>query len=411
MISVDLSRTGTAADPELKEQILSIADDLFEGGQEMADWVGWPALVDQALVEEIRETAEYYRNKCSLFIVCGIGGSYLGAKAVIDIIGHQEGSPEVVFAGNSLCGEYHESVLRKMHSNITCLCVISKSGGTLEPTIAYQVFKQEMEKVYGEEELKKRICVITGPQASPLRVEAEERGFRIFEIPEGIGGRYSVLTPVGLLPIAVAGVDIGELVNGAVALSSRRYWAEEGYRYAAARFELMKTKTIEIFEYFSPRMVHLGEWLKQLCGESEGKEGKGIFPVSLLLSTDLHSMGQYLQEGRQIFFETVFDVEQWPDDIHIPDYEGGQAGGMTMNEVNRCVCESMILAHSKADIPIAVIRVPQADEYHVGQLIYFFEMTVAITGRLMGVDPFNQPGVEKYKQELKQLLAQKNRRD
>ena len=408
MISVDLSRLSLQEDDEVRERISRITDELFDGvnGEKdrMAGWVDWPELVDRTLVDEICAMAESFRNICSLFIVCGIGGSYLGAKAVIDIIGQKEDCPEVVFAGNSLCGEYHESVLRKMRHNTTCLCCISKSGGTLEPTVAYHVIKKEMEKVYGADELKKRICVITGPQRSQLRIEAEEKQFRILEVPEGVGGRYSVLTPVGLLPIAVAGIDIVELINGAVALSSRRYWKIDGYRYAMARYFLMQTKMIEIFEYFSPRMVHFGEWLKQLCGESEGKEGKGIFPVSLLFSTDLHSMGQYLQEGRQVFFETVIDVEQWPDDILIPYYEGGEAGGMTMNQVNHCVCESMIRAHSKADIPIIVLNVPQADEYHVGQLIYFFEMTVAITGRLMGVDPFNQPGVEKYKQELKALL-------
>lgn len=404
MISVDLSKTNVTEDTETKKRIEEITLELFSGNDSMAGWAGWPGLVDREMIEDIRKAADYYRDKCSMFIVTGIGGSYLGAKAVIDIIGRDESCPEVVFAGNNLSGEYHSEIIRKMRVNTTCLCCISKSGGTLEPSIAYNVLKREMERIYGENEVRKRICVITGEQNSPLRKEAEAEGYKIFSIPDNIGGRYSVLTPVGLLPIAVAGIDIGELVNGAAALENRRYWREDGYRYAAARFSLMQTKTIEIFEYFTPRLKYLGEWLKQLCGESEGKEGKGIFPVSLLLSTDLHSMGQYLQEGRQIFYETVIDVQKWDNDITIPYYEGGKACGMTMNEVNHAVCESMIRAHSKAGIPIVVIRVPKADEYHVGQLIYFFEMTVAVTGRLMGVDPFNQPGVEKYKQELHKLL-------
>ncbi len=404
MLRVDLERAAVP-DPEKRQaRAADIVTGLFQNKDPMTGWVHWPAEIDDELVQRICRTAEQLKAKCSLFLVAGIGGSYLGARAVIDALGNHPDWPEVVFVGNSLCGPYHQSVLRMMKNRDTCLCCISKSGGSLEPTVAYHVVKREMQKKYSPEELQQRILIVTGPQQSPLRREAEENGYEIFEIPTEIGGRFSVLTSVGLLPIAAAGIDIRALLKGAASLCDESYWKTEGFRYAAARYSLMEAKSIEAFEMFSPSLRYFGEWIKQLTGESEGKDGRGLFPVSLQLSTDLHSLGQYLQEGRPIIFETVLDVEEWEEDVDIPVYEGGRASGMTMNQVNRLVCESMIRAHSKEGTPVIVIRIPQLDEEHLGALIYFFEMSVAITGRLMGVNPFDQPGVEKYKRELNALL-------
>jgi len=277
----------------------------------------------------------------------------------------------------------------------------------MESRLAFSILKDWMYAKYGREETAKRIIAITDPANGILREETDREGYVNFEIPGNIGGRYSAFTPGIMFPLAVAGVDIRQLLEGAKKISKDSLFWKEGLKYAAARYALYEAgKNVEIFEYYDPSLRLIGEWCKQLFGESEGKEGKGLFPASLTFSTDLHSMGQFLQEGHQIFFETVINVMNRNEDVRIPESAGSELAGRSLNDINAMAVKGVMKAHAKAGIPMIRIDVEEMSEDSLGQLLYFFMMSAAVTGKLMGIDPFNQPGVEDYKQEIRNLLGQ-----
>ncbi len=387
---------------------LLVSSDTSHLGAEFKGWATLPSSSDRELAEAIRQTAEEISNKCSLFVVIGIGGSFLGAKAVIDALnGSREGFPEVVFAGYNMNGAYLNKLKKRITGESTSLCVISKSGRTVEPLLAYAILKDLMFAKYGYQEARNRIFVITDEKNGDLRPDAFENRFRSFVIPDNIGGRYSVLTPVGLLPIAVAGHDIEALVNGAMKIETSD-WSANGtlLDYAVNRTILQEeNKVLEIFEYFEGNLRYFGEWLKQLFGETEGKEGRGAYPVCQFFSRDLHSLGQFLQQGNQIFYETMIRIADSPEDIEIPWYAGYPYAGRTLEQINDCAERGVIRAHQKAGIPINEIHIDRLDEDSIGQMIYFFEMSAALSAYSMGLNPFDQPGVEEYKKEMHRLVT------
>lgn len=384
---------------------------LWSGKEEYTGWVRLPleiARTDSPFMEEvdrILETAQEIQRKCKLFIVIGIGGSYLGARAAIEALGVSIGCPEIRFAGMNLSGTYHAQLLEEIFRKDTCLCVISKSGTTIEPSIAFSAFKEAMIKKYGANEARKRIVAVTDKSHGVLREECDREGYTNFIVPDDIGGRYSVLSPVGLLPMAVAGIDIKSVLRGAFDCAGDTGWDFDLVDYALTRFAMMESgKSVEVFEFYEPRLFYFAEWLKQLFGESEGKEGKGLFPASLSFTADLHSMGQFLQQGNRIFFETVLNVLYPVEDVIVPDNSDTLMGGKSMNEVNQAAVAGVATAHEKAGIPMVRIDIPQLTPGILGELIYFFETSCAITAYLMGVNPFDQPGVEAYKEEMRNLL-------
>ncbi len=401
------------------------------------DFTGWTELPEKWLADgaakSILDAAAKVAKESKLLVVIGIGGSYLGAKAVIEalaperMLGNPAADPSkllIAFAGCNLSSAYHQVILDAVKTRDTSLCVISKSGTTTEPALAFALFKEALFEKYGREAALKRIIAITDESKGTLRKEADEAGYETFVVPDDVGGRYSVLTPVGLLPIAAAGIDIKELLRGAGDMKDQIRSQQDSkglLSYAAARYALSTEKsgkgaagkeansgiwpkTIEIFEYYEPRLAYFAEWLKQLFGESEGKEGLGIFPASLSFSADLHSMGQFLQQGRQIFFETVLDVKNPGQDLAAPKGAGGLLEGHSMNQVERAATEGVIRAHEATGVPVIRISLPELSPYVLGQMIFFFEMNCAVTAMLSGVNPFDQPGVEAYKAEMKAAL-------
>lgn len=388
---------------------LIMSSDSKHIGAEYKGWAKLPDNTNESIISRIENTADYIKSKCSLFVVVGIGGSFLGSKATIEALnGSKDDWPEVVFAGFNMNGAYIAKIKKRMESESVCLCVISKSGRTVEPLLSYAVLKDLMFSKYGIQEARKRIFIITDEKKGELRPEAFENQFTSFVIPADIGGRYSVLTSVGLLPVAVAGHNIREMLLGAKEIQHSD-WSESGdlIRYAAARTLLQERgKWIEIFEYFEGNLGYFGEWLKQLFGETEGKAGKGVFPACLFFSRDLHSIGQFLQEGRQVFYETIIRVENSTDDVEIPWYAGFPYAGKMMETINRCAEEGVIRAHSNANVPINEIHVTSLNEYVIGALIYFFEMSAAISAYYLEINPFNQPGVEEYKKEMQTLISE-----
>ena len=407
-MKVDVSATGINLDNEI--ELFDLAqkwtDTFFAGGYPNTGWVSLPAEFDKSLLGEIEDAAEEIRRKCDLLIVVGIGGSYLGAKAVIDALDdNKDDYPEIMFAGYNMSTAHLNKVLKRMRKESVCLCVISKSGSTTEPLLTYSILKEKMIEKYGLEEAVKRIYVITDETKGTLRREAEEKGYRAFAVPENVGGRYSVLSSVGLLPIAAAGHDIESLLQGAADMSASEQWKKELLEYAVCRVALERGgKQVEIFECFETNLLFFGEWLKQLFCESEGKDGKGIFTTCLCFSRDLHSVGQFLQQGRQMFFETLIRIRASEYDFEIPESAGEPYAGKTMKAINECAEEAVVLAHKKAGIPIVTIELPVLDEYNIGKLIYFFELSCAVSAAMTDVDPFNQPGVEAYKKEMKVLV-------
>lgn len=376
---------------------------LESGKDEFTGWVKLPFEYDQEEINRIIETAAKIQNQCDAFVVIGIGGSYLGARAAIEMLkSYNKCIPDIYFAGQNISGTYHKELLEEIKDKDICLCVISKSGTTTETSIAFALLKECLIQKYGEEEAKQRIYAITDRKKGVLREEVKKEGYISFVIPDDIGGRYSVLTAVGLLPIAVAGIDIEAMLKGAAAEARNK---RNGFLYAAIRNELFKRgKVIEIFEYYEPKLQYFGEWLKQLFGESEGKEGKGIFPATLQFSTDLHSMGQFLQEGNQIFFETVLNVIQPQKDLVVPERVGGILAGKSMNQVNQAALKGVMAAHRSAGVPMIRIDIPSLTPYDFGQMVYFFERSCALSAYITGVNPFNQPGVENYKAEMRKML-------
>ncbi len=388
-----------------------------------ADYLGWidlPVNFDRDELERIKSTAGKIRSMCDVFVIIGIGGSYLGSRAVIEFIKSEMynrlgDSPEIYFAGNNISPVAMANILRLCRGRRVCINVISKSGTTTEPAIAFRVFRELLEETWGEEGARERIFVTTDRNEGNLRKFAEQKGYTTFTIPADIGGRYSVLSPVGLLPIAVAGLDIDELIAGAaqarLAFSDPDPAKNDSLCYAALRNILYrKGRVTEILVVYEQYMQMLCEWYKQLFGESEGKDGKGIYPSSVIYTTDLHSLGQYIQDGMRNQFETVLWVKEPDVDLAIPDDPGnidglGFLSGRSLAYVNQMAMKGTLLAHVDGGVPNLVIEIDKRDERSLGGLIYFFELACGVSGYLLGVNPFDQPGVEKYKKNMFALLV------
>ncbi|MBR6444747.1 MAG: glucose-6-phosphate isomerase [Firmicutes bacterium] len=405
--TIDLSNTGITADElkEQKEDTASIMEALWSGKMDLSGWVKLPLYFDQRKMRAILETAEEIKKKCDTLVVIGIGGSYLGAKAVIDAIGGagqlKHDGIEVLFAGTNLSPAYHLELMQKLEGKDICLCVVSKSGTTAETEAVYHIFKKIMTEKY-DTSFRDRIYFITGTGEGGLREEAKTEGYKLFTMPDDIGGRYSVLSEAGLLPMAVAGVNIKDLHRGAEIMATDMGWDDVLQDYGINRYLLKeKGKAVETFLTYEPSMHGFTEWLRQLFAESEGKAGQGILPMALDMTGDLHSMGQFLQDGAPVFFETVIDIEENPFDIMVP---GGKYDGVGLAALNRAAAKGALDAHKEAGVPLVHISVPVMNEYVLGQLIYYFETSCVITARLMGVDPFDQPGVERYKSEMKKFV-------
>ncbi|MBQ9229464.1 MAG: glucose-6-phosphate isomerase [Eubacterium sp.] len=402
---------------------VSAMDTLMQGSGLGNDKLGWVTLPEYC--EEftaIQEAADYIRQNADVLIVIGIGGSYLGARAVIEAVKSPnynltaKDTPQIFYIGNSLSPSSLNETLALCEGKDICVNVISKSGTTTEPAIAFRIFRDLVNSRYSKEEAAKRIFCTTDKAKGTLKELADREGYKTFVVPDDVGGRFSVLTAVGLLPIAVAGIDIGELLKGAETamneLCSDELAKNEMLRYAAVRNCFYENgKQLECFVSYEPRMAMFNEWLKQLFGESEGKDGKGLFPVSCIFSTDLHSLGQYIQEsGKKLMFETVIDFKQTDSDYEIPMQEGNLDGlnflaGNNMSYVNNRARLGTLLAHTEGGVPNLVIECDKLDEYHIGYLIYFFEKACAVSGYILGVNPFNQPGVESYKKNMFALLG------
>ena len=392
-------------------------------GSDMTGWLDLPEKITDEEIRKIHEAAKKIRNQAEVLVVIGIGGSYLGAKAVIDMLSDplynmqpmsKRRGPQIIYVGNNLSGQYLKSVLEYLQDKDVAVNVISKSGKTLEPAIAFRMFKLFMEEKYGIGGATERIYVTTDPEDGVLRSIALKEEYTMFTIPKSVGGRYSVLTAVGLLPMAVAGLKFEDVLDGA--LFARQMYSikniedNDCYKYAVLRNILYnKGKDIEVFASYEPRMQYFGEWFKQLFGESEGKDGKGIFPASVTFTTDLHSLGQLIQDGKRNLFETVIHVEQTREEFRVPhvsniDDELNYLEGMDLEDICEKAYLGTLAAHIAGGVPTIVINVKELNEYNMGQLIFFFEKACAISGYMLGVNPFNQPGVETYKQNMMKLL-------
>ena len=376
-----------------------------------SDFLGWVKIdYDKEEIARVKAVAQRIRKNSDFLIVIGIGGSYLGARAVIDALSHSFRQKNVLFAGNNMSPDYLNDLIEFIADKDFSLNVISKSGTTTEPAIAFSVLKEKLIQKYGKEEAIKRIYITTDKEKGVLRKEATEEGYETFIVPDNIGGRYSVLTPVGLLPIAVAGIDIDKLIFGAESamIKYSKMQDNDCYTYAVIRNLLYKKgKKIELLVNYEPKLHYFTEWWKQLFGESEGKEEKGIFPAGVDNTTDLHSMGQYIQEGQRMLFETVINIETPYRDYKLPTATAKELDfltGKSLNEVNHKAMEGTILAHTNGNVPNLEIKIEKLDEYYLGWLIYFFEKACGISGYLLGVNPFNQPVVDAYKKEMVKIL-------
>ena len=390
-------------------------------GNDFLGWVNLPSCYDKEEFLRIKKAAEKIRSDSDILVVIGIGGSYLGARAAIEFLKSPNynalrgDNPEIYFTGNSISGSALNDILALCKGKRVSVNIISKSGTTTEPAIAFRVLRDYLEKEYGEEEAAKRIYCTTDKARGTLKSLADQKGYECFVIPDDVGGRFSVLTAVGLLPIAVSGADIDALMAGAAAAAEEYNVCDiaknDCYRYAALRNALYrKGMEVEMVVSYEPRFAMMAEWFKQLFGESEGKDNKGIFPSSAIFSTDLHSMGQYIQDGRRILFETVVNIADCGSDTVIKEEADDGDGlnflaGKTMSFVNQKAYEGTVLAHTDGGVPCFVIDVEKADEENLGRLIYFFEKACAISGYILGVNPFDQPGVESYKKNMFALLG------
>lgn len=390
-------------------------------GSDFLGWVNLPSSITADFIKDVKTKAEELRKKSDVFVVVGIGGSYLGERAVIEALSNHfaqmvdTGNPKIIYAGHNMSEDYMSDLIKLLDNKEYSMTVISKSGTTTEPAVAFRILKNHLEKKYGKEEARKRIVAITDKAKGALKVLSDSEGYKTYVVPDDVGGRYSVLTPVGLLPIAVAGIDIEELVAGARQME--RYCVDnqnednEAARYAVARQALYHAgKTNEIMVSYEPRLCYFSEWWKQLYGESEGKDGKGIFPASVTFTTDLHSMGQYIQEGLRNLMETVISVENPENEFRIPTDDANldqmnYIAGRRLNEVNQTAEKATILAHVDGGVPNIRVAVPALNANVLGQLVYFFEMGCALSGYMLEVNPFNQPGVEAYKKNMFALLG------
>ncbi len=430
MIKVDISQVQNfvsakdikSLEPEVKEAILKLEKGTGAGN----DFIGWTDLAsktENSLLDAIEETARVLRENCEVVVVAGIGGSYLGSRAVIEALGNSlsqliqdKKNPQILFAGHNISEDYLFELTEYLKTKKFGIINISKSGTTTETALAFRLLKKQCEDQRGKDVARKVIVAITDAKRGAARVCADKEGYRSFIIPDNVGGRFSVLTPVGLLPIAIAGFDIRQLVKGAADMeglttSGVKFEDNPAALYAAVRNALYRSgKKIEILVNFQPKLHYLSEWWKQLYGESEGKENKGIFPASVDFSTDLHSMGQWIQEGERTIFETVISVDRVQHSVLVPSDEENLDGlnflaGKHVDEVNKMAELGTQLAHVDGGVPNIRITVPQLNEYWIGQLIYMFEKGCGISGYVLGVNPFNQPGVEAYKKNMFALLG------
>ena len=393
-------------------------------GNDFLGWIDLPVDYDKEEFARIKKAAEKIQSDSEILLVIGIGGSYLGARAAIEFLRHSfynvvdkdtRKTPEIYFVGNSISSTYIKHLIDVIGDKDFSINMISKSGTTTEPAIAFRVFKELAEKKYGKEEAAKRIYATTDRVKGSLKGLATEEGYETFVVPDDIGGRFSVLTAVGLLPIAVSGADIDKLMEGAAsgrqAALELPYEENDALKYAALRNILLrKGKVIEVLANYEPSVHYVSEWWKQLYGESEGKDQKGIFPASVDLTTDLHSMGQFIQDGARNMFETVINIESAREEIIIGeepvDLDGlNYLAGKTVDFVNKCAMNATVLAHVDGQVPNMMINIPEVNEFYLGQLFYFFEFACGISGYLLGVNPFNQPGVESYKKNMFALLG------
>ncbi len=407
----------------LAQQSLRHLDNLNNGTGAGNDFLGWLSLPDDIItqLDAIGKAAARLRSLSDTTVVIGIGGSYLGARAVIEGLSHsfmpamKQKHHEVIFAGQNICEDYMSDLIDLLDGRNYSIVVISKSGTTTEPAIAFRILKNHLGKKTGKAGCAERIIAITDRQKGALKKMADVNGYETFVIPDNVGGRYSVLTPVGLLPVALAGFDFRLLVEGAKSMEkltrhNRNAASNPALLYASARNLIMQTgRSIEIMAGFTPRLHFLAEWWKQLYGESEGKEGKGLFPASVDFTTDLHSMGQYIQEGQRILFETIISVENPRKKVLVPEENDDSdqlnyIAGRRLSEVNINAELGTTLAHNDGGVPIITISVPELSEYYLGQLIYFFEIACAVSGYILDVNPFDQPGVEAYKTNMFALL-------
>jgi glucose-6-phosphate isomerase len=391
-------------------------------GNDFLGWTNLPSSIKEEELHDIQQTAERLKEKADIVVVVGIGGSYLGSKAIIEALSHSyvqlmrnRRNPIVLFAGQNISEDYHFELCEILKDCSWAMIVISKSGTTTEPAIAFRVLKQELERKYGKSGARTRIVAITDHSKGALRQLANNEGYKTFVIPDDVGGRYSVLTPVGLLPIAVAGFDIRKLVGGARAIEAisgvdSNFEDNPVAIYAATRNALYrKGKTIEIMVNYNPKLHFFAEWWKQLYGESEGKENKGIFPGSVDFTSDLHSMGQYIQDGPRNLFETVISIQNTVHKLLVPGDEENLdklnfLADKRFDEINKMAELGTMLAHVDGEVPNIRIELPELNEYYLGQLIYFFEKACGISGYILGVNPFDQPGVEAYKNNMFALL-------
>lgn len=393
-------------------------------GSDFLGWVNWPVEHDQEELARVKLAAEQIRKDSDVLVVIGIGGSYLGSRAVIEALGHpfsaqlskeERQAPQVIYAGHQLSATYLEQLVALLDRYEVSLNVISKSGTTTEPAIAFRVLKTYMEKRYGLEEARRRIYCTTDKARGALKKLAQEEGYEQFVVPDNIGGRYSVLTAVGLLPIAVAGIDVDAMMAGAKAARERyqnaSFEENDALRYAATRLLLHRRQyEIELLVNYEPALHFISEWWKQLYGESEGKDGKGLFPASVDNTSDLHSMGQYVQDGKRHLFETVLRVKKLASDFAVPNDPQNLDGlnflsGMALSEINDRAIDGTILAHVDGGVPNLELSLDELDAYHLGELVYFFEYACGLSGYLNAVNPFDQPGVEAYKRNMFALLG------
>ena len=427
-LKLNLNYIGKYADKEkfdsMRSEVSAAHKMLTEGTGLGSDFLGWldlPVNYDKDEFRRIKESAEKIKKDSEVLVVLGIGGSYLGARAVVEFIKSnnynllKKDTPDIYFGGNTISSSAVAELMQLIDGRDFSINVISKSGTTTEPAIAFRIFKEILEKKYGKEEAAKRIYVTTDRQKGALKALADAEGYETFVVPDDVGGRYSVLTAVGLLPIAVAGIDIDALMQGAA--DAREAYASDDldnndcYRYAAVRNMLYRDgKAIEMLAAYEPSMTLWCEWFKQLFGESEGKDGKGLFPASAIFSTDLHSLGQYIQQGERCLFETVLWVKEPKTDVEIGFEEANGDGlnfvaGKTVHYVNRKAFEGTVLAHTDGDVPNIILELDKQDEYNLGYMIYFFEKACGLSGYLLGVNPFDQPGVESYKKNMFALLG------
>ena len=411
----------------MKKLVLDAKEELVSktgAGNDFLGWIDLPVNYDKEEFARIKKAAEKIKSDSDVLLVIGIGGSYLGARAAIEFLGHNffnmvskeiRKAPEIYFVGNNLSSTYIQGLIDVIGDRDFSINMISKSGTTTEPAVAFRVFKELLEKKYGKKEAGKRIYCTTDKAKGALKNLANEEGYESFVVPDDVGGRFSVLTAVGLLPIAVSGADIDQLMAGAAAARKRSlenaFEDNDALLYAAIRNILLrKGKSVEITASYEPSLLYIGEWWKQLFGESEGKDGRGLFPASVTLTADLHSMGQFIQDGSRIMFETVLDVEKPTHDIVIQEEEVDLDGlnylaGKTVDFINKSAMNGTAIAHTDGDVPNLKFTIPSQDAFSLGELFYIYEFACGVSGYVLGINPFDQPGVESYKKNMFALLG------